>query len=61
MFNGTEPIGVDPTKQCYFLDRDGKSFRHILNFLRNAELILPDSYTESALLLKEATFFEIDG
>lgn len=44
MFNGTIPIVLDGLKQHYFLDRDGKSFRHILNYLRSGSLVLPDGY-----------------
>lgn len=34
MFNGSIPIVLDSLKQHYFIDRDGKMFRHVLNFLR---------------------------
>ncbi|CAG2109109.1 unnamed protein product [Medioppia subpectinata] len=40
MFNGSIPIVLDSLKQHYFIDRDGKMFRHILNFLRTNSLII---------------------
>lgn len=43
----------------YFIDRDGKAFRHILNFLRLGRLDLPCGYGETALLRAEADFYQI--
>lgn len=43
----------------YFIDRDGKAFRHILNFLRLGRLDLPLGYGETALLRAEADFYQI--
>ncbi|KAM6164792.1 BTB/POZ domain-containing protein KCTD11 [Rhynchocyon petersi] len=43
----------------YFIDRDGKAFRHILNFLRLGRLDLPRGYGETALLKAEADFYQI--
>lgn len=44
----------------YFIDRDGQTFRFILNYLRDGVLFLP---TDSACLVKqlllEATYFQI--
>lgn len=48
-------------KQHYFIDRDGPSFRYILQFLRNGKLTLPDNYSELEILLEEAKFYEIDA
>ncbi|CAG0889307.1 unnamed protein product [Darwinula stevensoni] len=59
MFNGTIPIVLDSLKQHYFIDRDGKMFRHILNFMRNSRLVLPEGFDEVDILLEEANFFEI--
>ena len=44
-----------------FLDRDGKHFRFILNYLRNGELVLPDGATFVEELLTEAEFYQIKG
>eukprot|EP00058_Branchiostoma_floridae_P022592 XP_002608082.1 hypothetical protein BRAFLDRAFT_91440 [Branchiostoma floridae] len=43
----------------FFIDRDGKIFRHVLNFLRLGELILPEGFKELRLLEKEADFYQI--
>lgn len=61
LFNGSIPIVLDSLKQHYFIDRDGKMFRHILNFVRNNKLLLPADFTDIDLLLEEARFFEIQG
>lgn len=44
----------------FMIDRDGLLFRHILNYLRNGELNLPDNFGEHKQLLAEATFYQID-
>ena len=53
MFNGSVPIILDSLKQHYFIDRDGKMFRHILNFLRTSKLLLPRQFNEFDLLYEE--------
>ncbi|UYV77728.1 KCTD15 [Cordylochernes scorpioides] len=59
MFNGSIPIVLDSLKQHYFIDRDGKMFRHILNFLRTNSLAIPEDFSELELLLEEARFYDI--
>lgn len=59
MFNGSIPIILDSLKQHYFIDRDGKTFRHILNFLRSSHLILPDDFADFEQLVEEAKYYEI--
>ena len=59
LFNGTIPIVLDALKQHYFIDRDGKLFRYILNFMRCGTLALPDHFTELPALLEEARYFEL--
>ena len=47
----------------YIIDRDGKHFQYILNFLRDGKLILPD-HQEDAFLKKleaEAKYYQIQG
>lgn len=61
MFNGSIPIVLDSLKQHYFIDRDGKMFRHILNFLRTNHLCIPDSFEEVDLLLEEAKYYDISA
>ncbi|XP_075229711.1 BTB/POZ domain-containing protein twz [Lycorma delicatula] len=59
LFNGSIPIVLDSLKQHYFIDRDGGMFRHILNFMRNSRLLIPDNFADLDLLLEEARYFEI--
>ena len=46
-------------KQHYFIDRDGPSFRYILQFLRNGHLTLPVDYKEIEILLEESKYYEL--
>ena len=46
---------------AFFIDRDGKHFRFILNYLRNGELILPKGATFLKELEAEAEFYQIQG
>ena len=50
MFNGNIPIVLDSMKNHYFIDRDGRLFRYILNFCRTTQLVLPDNFEELDLL-----------
>ncbi|XP_052130445.1 BTB/POZ domain-containing protein Tiwaz [Frankliniella occidentalis] len=59
LFNGSIPIVLDSLKQHYFIDRDGGMFRHVLNFMRNARLLIPDTFSDLDLLLEEARYFDI--
>ena len=59
MFNGSIPIVLDILKQHYFIDRDGKMFRHVLNFLRTNKLNIAESFDELDLLYEEVKFYEI--
>lgn len=59
LFNGTIPIVLDSLKQHYFIDRDGGMFRHILNFMRNSRLFIPENFNDVDLLLEEARYFDI--
>ncbi|XP_015275822.1 PREDICTED: BTB/POZ domain-containing protein KCTD11 [Gekko japonicus] len=58
MFRGPRPALTDSNGN-YFIDRDGKTFRHILNFLRFGRLDLPEGYAELSLLRVEADFYQI--
>lgn len=61
MFNGNIPIILDSLKQHYFIDRDGKMFRYILNYLRSSRLMLPDGFNEYDQLLEEARYYDLHG
>lgn len=58
MFTGQIPVLRDKSGHV-FIDRDGKIFRYILNYLRSNSLDLPDGFSEVALLRREADFFQI--
>ncbi|KAK1168200.1 BTB/POZ domain-containing protein KCTD21-like [Acipenser oxyrinchus oxyrinchus] len=58
MFSSTMPTKKDSHGNC-FIDRDGKIFRHVLNFLRTSNLDLPDNYKEMKLLKREADFYQV--
>jgi hypothetical protein len=60
MFNGSIPIVLDALKHHYFIDRDGKLFRHVLNFLRTSRLVLPENFNDFEALIAEAKFYELE-
>jgi len=45
----------------YFVDRDGVLFRYVLDYLRNGQLVLPESFGELRRLECEAKFFRLSG
>jgi BTB/POZ domain-containing adapter for CUL3-mediated RhoA degradation protein len=58
MFNGGLEIVKDP-EGWVFIDRSGKHFDKILNFLRDGRIPLPSSVLELKELLAEAEFYQI--
>jgi len=57
-------LNPEPSEDgSFFIDRDGKHFRIILNYLRNKELILPEDASDTFLkeLEAEAKFYKIRG
>ena len=61
MFNGSIPIVLDSLKQHYFIDRDGKMFRYVLNYLRSSRLLIPETFDEFEALYEEAKFYDLAG
>lgn len=60
MFSGRHTVCQDPEKGFVFVDRDGKHFRHILNWLRDGVVpTLKDS--EYSELLREAEYYQLLG
>lgn len=59
MISGQIPNATDSKKRI-FIDRDGPLFRHILNFLRDKRLNLPENFAEYAQLRQEADFYRIE-
>ncbi|KAL9950672.1 hypothetical protein ACROYT_G043206 [Oculina patagonica] len=61
MFSGRFELKADEKDGAYFIDRDGKLFRYILNYLRNGELPpCKDDRLKEELLL-EAKFYQVQG
>ncbi|XP_059180936.1 BTB/POZ domain-containing protein KCTD21-like [Centropristis striata] len=58
MFTGQIPVLRDDRGNV-FIDRDGKVFRYILNYLRSSSLDLPAGFSELSLLRREVDFFQI--
>lgn len=46
-----------------FLDRDGETFKHVVNYLRNGRTVLPEFTDKNSALLfqKETAFWGIDS
>ncbi|CAH9089398.1 unnamed protein product [Cuscuta epithymum] len=60
MFSGRHTLCQDPEKGYIFIDRDGKHFRHILNWLRDG--IVPNMKDfEYSELLREAEYYQLLG
>jgi len=59
MFSGTLATSVDE-HGCFFIDRDGSMFRHVLNFLRSGCLSLPNDFRQLDLLATEADFYQTE-
>ena len=59
MFGGALATAIDE-HGCHFIDRDGATFRHVLNFLRSGRLALPADYRQLDLLAAEADFYQVE-
>jgi len=58
MFTGKLPLCKDD-KDNVFLDRNGDTFAHILDFLRDGKLILPDDPFKRQKIKEEMEYFEL--
>lgn len=60
MFSGRHTLSQDPNNGYVFVDRDGKHFRHILNWLRDG--VVPTlEEAEYSELLREAEYYQLLG
>jgi len=61
MFDGTLPLETEEDGSV-FIDRDGRHFHHVLNYLRDRAAFAPPlDANESSELLKEAQFYQLQG
>ena len=58
LFGGKSKVTNDDSGSV-FIERDGKMFRHVLNFLRSGKLLLPQKFENYDLLKSEANFYQI--
>lgn len=59
MFSGRMPLQKDENGMI-FIDRDGRQFYRVLNFLRDGEISLPETQSELDELIREAQFYCIE-
>ncbi|KAG7277682.1 hypothetical protein CRUP_024502 [Coryphaenoides rupestris] len=57
--NGKKPVQHTDSMGNPFIDRDGPVFRHVLNYLRTGDLLLPDDFREWDSSRKEAEFYRL--
>jgi len=60
MFGGTLLATSVDEHGCFFIDRDGPTFRYVLNFLRSGRLSLPIEFNQLDLLAVEADFYQLE-
>jgi len=62
MFSGRYSLEQDEADGSYFIDRDGRHFHHILNYLRMPEEYEPPKDTQTCEeLVKEARYYQLEG
>mmetsp|Transcript_31670 Transcript_31670/g.73970 ORF Transcript_31670/g.73970 Transcript_31670/m.73970 type:complete len:285 (-) Transcript_31670:83-937(-) len=60
MFSGRIPTQRDPQGR-YFIDRDGRHFQHILNYLRDGQYPIGLPMTERLEIEREASFYGLEA
>ena len=61
MFSGRYAMHADGQEGSFFIDRDGRQFHHVLNFLRSpASFEPPGENTARAALGEDAAFFGLE-
>jgi len=61
-FSGRYELHADPSDGSYFIDRDGRYFHHVLNFLRSPEAFeCPANTADLVELRKDAVFYRLDN
>lgn len=58
MFTGRSPVPKDANGR-FFIDRDGETFAHVLNFLRTRTLAFGDEFRDLDALMREAEYYQI--
>ncbi|CAN6559181.1 unnamed protein product [Malus baccata var. baccata] len=61
MFSGRHVVHQDPETGYVFIDRDGKHFRHILNWLRDGVVPSPEEFSKYSELVREAEYYQLLG
>lgn len=59
MISNNESL-IKDSKGRYFLDRDGRLFSYVLQYLRTGVPFFPESYLDCEMLRLEAEFYKID-
>jgi len=60
MFSDGMPKKLDENG-CYFIDRNGRLFEYVLDFLRSSQLALPSDFRNLDALSVEADFYQIEA
>ena len=59
MFSNDLPPGPQDKDGNFVIDRDGETFKYILNYLRDGVCVLPLLHNTRAELLREADYFQV--
>tara|TARA_B100000795_G_scaffold71282_1_gene50162 strand:- start:1467 stop:2420 length:954 start_codon:yes stop_codon:yes gene_type:complete len=60
MFSGRHAVPTDDDGSV-FIDRDGRHFHHVLNYLRTGSAVLPQADDAQQELLVEADYYQLGG